>query len=102
MTDEVKPDPKQASSTQDAQLASESMAAGEEETPSVDYDADYAAAQKMSVSEVDRTGAGAKAAEAATASDFKVSQPEETKTVAQSTGNPDDYSDMAKDIGPPN
>ena len=95
MPEEVKPDPKQAP-TQDAQLAAESMAAGEEETQSVDFDADYEASKEFSVSEVDRTGAGAEKAEAATAPQFKVSEPEETKPQAEPTGNPDDYRDIAK------
>lgn len=97
MTDEVKPDAKQAP-TQDAQLAAENMASGQEQVPTVDMEADYAAAQQMSVSKIDRTGEGAQAAEAATSSQFKVSEPEETrKTVAQPTGNPDDYLEMAED-----
>lgn len=96
MPEEVKPDPKQAP-TQDAQLAAESMAAGEEETQTVDFDADYEASKEFSVSEVDRTGAGAEEAEAATAPQFKVPEPEETKPQAEPTGNPDDYRDMAND-----
>jgi len=98
MPDEVKPDPKQAQ-TQEAQLAAENMVSGKEAAPTVDFDADYEASKQFSVSEIDRSGAGAEAAEAATAPAFEVSQPEETKTEAQSTGNPDDYRDMAKDIG---
>ena len=97
MPDEIKPDPKQAP-TQDAQLAAENMAAGQEAAPAVDFDADYAAAQQMSVSDVDRTEEGAKAAEAATASQFEVAKPEETKTEAEPTGDPTDYMEMAKDV----
>lgn len=97
MTDEVNPNPKQAT-TQEAQLAAENMASGVEEKPEVDYDADYEAAQQFSVSDVDRTGGGAAAADAATAPDFQVSQPQETKTVAQATGNPSDYMDMATEV----
>ena len=97
MTDEVKPDPKQAP-TQDAQLAAENMLSGAEPTQAVDFDADYEAAQQFSVSEIDRTGEGAAAAEAATAPQFEVSEPEETKLEAQPTGNPDDYLEMAKDV----
>lgn len=97
MTDEIKPDAKQAP-TQDAQLAAESMTSGQEATPSVDFDADYEAAQKFSVSDIDRTQEGAKAAQAATAPDLQVPLPEETKTESKSTGNPDDYMEMAKDI----
>lgn len=97
MPDEVKPEPKQAP-TQDAQLAAENMASGQEQVPTVDMEADYAAAQQFSVSEIDRTGGGAQAAEAATASQFKAPEPEETKkTVDQPTGNPDDYLEMAED-----
>lgn len=98
MPDEVKPNLNEAP-THDAQLAAESIASGEEKAPKVDFDADYAAAQQFSVSEVDRTGKGAAAAEAATAPKYKISKPEETKTQAQSTGNPDDYVELAKEVG---
>lgn len=98
MTDEVNPNPNQAT-TQDAQLAAENMASNTEAKPTVDFDADYAAAQQFSVSDVDRTGEGAAKAQAATAPQFELSQPEETKTVAEPTGDPSDYLDMAKDVG---
>ena len=71
--EEVKPNVKGAP-TQDAQLAAESIASGEEAVPTVDLEADYENAQKLSVSDVDRTGAGAKAAEAATANKQQVSE----------------------------
>ena len=96
--EEVKPNAKGAP-TQDAQLAAESIAKGEEKAPTVDLDADYENAQKLSVSDVDRTGTGAKAAEAATANKQKVSEQKETATEAQPTSDPNDYLDMAKDIG---
>lgn len=98
MTDEVNPNPNQAT-TQEAQLAAENMASGVEEKPTVDFDADYAAAQEFSVSDADRTGEGAAAAEAATAPQFQVSQSEETKIVAEPTGDPSDYMEMAEDVG---
>ncbi|MEH1943665.1 MAG: hypothetical protein V7L01_26075 [Nostoc sp.] len=98
MPDEVKPNVNEAP-THDAQLAAENIASGEEKAPNVDFDADYATAQQFSVSEVDRTGKGAAAAEAATAPDYKTSKPVETKTEAQSTGNPDDYVELAKEVG---
>ena len=97
MPDEIKADPTQAI-TQEAQLAAENMASGVEETPTIDADADYEAAQQFSVSEIDRTGAGAEAAEAATAPKFELTQPQETKAVAQPTGNPDDFQQMARDL----
>ncbi|MEH2385770.1 MAG: hypothetical protein V7K14_08260 [Nostoc sp.] len=98
MPDEVKPNLNEAT-THEAQLAAENIASGEEEAPKVDFDADYAAAQQFSVSEVDRTGKGAAAAEAATAPEYKTSKPEETKTQSQSTGNPDDFLELANEVG---
>ncbi|MHC5724592.1 MAG: hypothetical protein ACYTXY_10675 [Nostoc sp.] len=98
MPDEVKPNLNEAT-THEAQLAAENIASGEEKAPKVDFDADYATAQQFSVSEVDRTGKGAAAAEAATAPEYKTSKPEETKTQSQSTGNPDDFLESAKEVG---
>ena len=99
MTEEVKPDPQQAT-TQDAQLAAERMAEGEEATQSVDFDADYAASKELSVSEVDQSGAGAQAAEAATGAANKMPQPTEMKSSPEAHSNPDDYREMAKDVNP--
>ncbi|MEH1839281.1 MAG: hypothetical protein V7L20_11030 [Nostoc sp.] len=98
MADEVKPKVNEAP-THDAQLAADSIASGEENAPRVDFDADYATAQQFSVSEVDRTGKGAAAAEAATAPERKISKPVETKAQTQPTGNPDDYAELAKEVG---
>ena len=97
MPEELKPDPKQAP-TQDAQLAAEEMLSGKEELPAVDLDADYEASKQLSISDVDRSAAGAEAAAAATAPQFEVHKPEETKVEAVPTGNPDDYRQMAKDV----
>ncbi|WP_138498377.1 hypothetical protein [Nostoc sp. PA-18-2419] len=98
MPDEIKTNVNEAP-THDAQLAADSIDSGEEAAPKVDFDADYAAAQKLSVSEVDRTGKGAAAAEAATGPQNKVPEAKEVKTQAtQSTGNPDDYKELAKDV----
>ncbi|QLE41525.1 hypothetical protein FD723_14630 [Nostoc sp. C052] len=98
MPDEVKPNLNE-SPTHDSQLAAESIASGNEKAPTVDFDADYAAAQKFSISEVDRTDKGEAAAEVATAPKYQTSKPQETKTEAQSTGNPDDYAELAKEVG---
>jgi len=97
MPEEIKSNPNETP-TQDAQLAAENIAEGEEKAPTVDFDADYAAAQQYSVSEIDRSGEGAMAAEKATQPKFQVSETEETKTEAKPTGNPSDYMDMAKDV----
>lgn len=98
MPDEIKPDPKQAP-TQDAQLAAENMTTGQEKAPTVDVEGDYEASKQYSVSDIDRTAEGEKAAEAATAPKLQVPQPEEKETAAPQTGNPDDYLEMAKDVG---
>jgi hypothetical protein len=97
--EEMKPNPQQAP-THDAQLAAENMTSGEEQVPSVDVDADYEASKAFSVSAVDRTPEGAKAAEAATAAKFEVGKPEETTSSAEPTGDPDAYRDMARDVNP--
>lgn len=98
MPDEIKPNVNEAS-THDAQLAAENIASGEEKAPKVDFEADYKAAQEFSVSDVDRTGEGAAAAQAATAPKYPVRPQVETRTEAQPTGNPDDYADLAKEVG---
>ncbi|NJL62693.1 MAG: hypothetical protein HC903_13760 [Methylacidiphilales bacterium] len=97
MADEIKTNPAVAS-THDAQLLAENIVAGEGKAPNVDFEADYAAAQEMSVSEVAKTPEGAKLAEEAVAPKYEITQPEETETVAVETGNRDDFMDMANEI----
>ncbi|MDM9381558.1 hypothetical protein QUB80_12690 [Chlorogloeopsis sp. ULAP01] len=96
MPEEIKPNVSQAP-TEDARLAAENIASGEEKAPKVDMEADYQAAQKLSVSEIDRTSEGAKAAEEATAPEYQMPEAQEIKTEAQPTGDPADYQAMAKD-----
>lgn len=96
--EEIKPNAGQAP-TQDAELAAQEIASGEEKAPTVDMEADYAAAKQLSVSDVDRTSEGAKEAKEATASKQELHEPEETKTQSKATGKPDDYLDMAKEVG---
>jgi hypothetical protein len=98
MSEKIKPNPNE-STTHDAKLAAEQIDSGEEKAPQVDFEADYIAAQNFSVSEIDRTNEGAVAAETATASKYEIPEPEATKTKSESTGNPEDYIDMAKEIG---
>lgn len=83
----------------DAKQAADEITSGDRAPSKVDVSSDYEASKEYSVSEVDRTGAGEKAAQAATAPDLKVPEPEETTSAAQPTGNPDDYLDMAKEVG---
>lgn len=86
------------SQTFDAQQIAENVEAGEQKLPQVDVSADYEASKEFSVSDIDRTEAGAEAAAAATAPKFEMSTPQETNLPAQSTGNPDDFLSMAKEI----
>lgn len=99
MSEKVNPKPNEAP-TQDAQLAGENMLSGTEPMPAVDTDADYEASKAFSVSKIDRTGEGAQAAAEATAPKFEVHKPEETTFKAESTSNPDDYLNMARDLHP--
>jgi hypothetical protein len=99
MPEELKPDPKQAVG-QEAQLAAENMAAGTEKMPEVDVDADYEASKEYSVSDVDKSGAGAAAAAAATAPQREIPEPTDMRDSPDTTGNPDDYREMAKEVNP--
>jgi hypothetical protein len=89
MTDEVKPNPSEAP-THDAQRVAESIASGDTKAPEVNFDADYAAAQQLSQGVV---------VEADTTPEDEKFEPEPTKTEIQSTGNPDDYLELAKEVG---
>lgn len=88
MTDEVKPNPNEAT-THDAQLVAESIASGEAKPPQVDFDADYAAAQQLSEGV---------AVETDSTPENKTTAPEAPKTEAQATGNPEDYLELAKEV----
>lgn len=87
------------SQSYDAQQVSEEIAEGSLPTPKVDVSADYEASKEFSVSDIDRTGAGEKAAEAASAHAFEVHEAESTPAKAEPTGDPSDFLNMAKSIG---
>ena len=103
MSEEFKPDLAQAT-TQDAQLAAESLAAGEEKAESIDVSADYEASKEFSVSQVDQGNSGNDAATAATATKFKMPAPDETlgksASANEAHSNPNDYREMAKEVNP--
>jgi hypothetical protein len=84
----------------DAQQAVQEIAEGEKKAPKVDVAADYKASKEFSVSEIDKTGEGAKAAEAATAPQYELPEPEETSFEAKPTGDPAEFMDMAKEVNP--
>ncbi|HEY9845328.1 MAG TPA: hypothetical protein V6D03_03935 [Candidatus Caenarcaniphilales bacterium] len=84
----------------DAKQLAEDIVAGEEKAPEVDVSSDYEAAKAYSVSEVDRSSAGAEAAAAVTSPELEVPQPEQTELKAKTTGDPEEFLDVAKDINP--
>ncbi len=87
------------SQSYDAQQVLEEIAEGSLPTPKVDVSSDYEASKEFSVSEIDRTGEGEKAAEKATANSFEMQAPETTASKAEPTGDPSDFLNMAKAIG---
>lgn len=80
----------------DAEQIQEAVAEGEVESPRVDLDADYAAAQQLSKG----TNSSASAVTSMGNPQFEQTHTESAKAVADSTGNPDDYRDMAKAVTP--
>ena len=84
----------------DAAQVTESVEAGEQKLPTVDVSADYEASKEFTVSDIDRTSAGAEAAAAATAPKFPIPAPKETAKPADTSGNPADFRSMAHDIKP--
>ena len=99
MPDELELDPKQAVG-QEAKLAAENMVAGTEKVPEVDVAADYEASKQYSVSDIDKSGAGAESAATATAPQQEIPEAKERELIAEPTGNPDDYREMAKEVNP--
>jgi hypothetical protein len=85
--------------TYDAKQMNEEIAAGEQQAPHANVEADYEASKKFSQSELDRRGEGAEAAAKATAPEHELPQPEEPQHSAPVTGDPADYRAMAKDVG---
>lgn len=100
MAEELKPNPQEVDNIHEAQLAAEKMASGEEKLQTVDVDADYEASKEFSVSDVDKSGDGAASAAAATASEQKLPEPTDMASSPDTTGNPADYLEMAKEVNP--
>jgi hypothetical protein len=98
MADEVKVNSNEISN-HDAQLLADNVAEGVEKAPKVDFDADYELAKEMSVSPIDNTEEGQKAAEAAVAPQYEMPEPEDMRVEPGVTGNPDDYMSMASEVG---
>jgi hypothetical protein len=87
--------------TYDAEQMTEEIQSGDRPAPQVDVSADYEASKELSVSAIDQTGEGAKAAEAATAPNLKVPKAEDTTSkAAADDSDPNDYLEMAQDVNP--
>lgn len=86
------------SQSYDAQQVSEEIAEGSLPAPEVDVSADYEASKEFSVSEIDRTDEGEKAAQAANPHAFEVHETETAHAKAEPTGDPSDFLNMAKSI----
>jgi hypothetical protein len=89
----------------DAEQMKEDIAQGEQKAPQVNVDADYELSKEFAVADIDRTGAGAEAAEAATAHkqdiDSIASRADtDKKTEGFSDSDPQSFTDMAKEVNP--
>lgn len=82
----------------DAERLSQEAAKGEKEIPKVNVEADYARSKEFDVAEIDQTGAGSEAAQKATASKQDQSSSEGTQSDSQTTGDPDAFRSMAKEV----
>jgi hypothetical protein len=96
---EIKRDLDPSDQSYDAQQTAEEIQEGNLPPLNVNVSADYEASKEFSVSELDKTGEGQKAAEAATAPQFSIPEPETTEYKAEPTGDPSDYLAMAKEVG---
>lgn len=99
MAEELRVDPKQAVG-QEAELAAQNMVVGIEKKPEVDVEQDYEASKQYSVSEIDKTGEGEQAAVEATSAQREIPEPTDMASSPNTTGNPDEYREMAKDVNP--
>ena len=84
----------------DAKQLTEEIQAGEQKAPKVNVEADYEASKEYSVSDIDRSGEGAKAANEATAPEHKMPEAKTIETHAEPTGDPAEFKNMAREIRP--
>ncbi len=82
----------------DAQQTAEEVEAGDLKIPDINVSRDYEASKEFSVSEIDRSGQGEQAATEATAPQLEIPQAEASHYQGESTSNPDDYREMAKEV----
>ena len=92
--------PSEAAENQDAQLTAEAIEEGVQKAPKIDVSADYEASQQFAVNPHADTAEGAKAIAEATAPQFPVPEPKEVNRSVESSSDPADFLDMAKDISP--
>ena len=84
----------------DAQQMIENIATGEEKAPKVNVEKDYEKSKELASSSIDRTNEGAEQARIATSSRYELSEPEMVETPTESTGDPDQFREMAKEVNP--
>jgi len=85
----------------DAQRQAEDIAAGEEPAPQVDVSSDYETSKEYSVSEVDKSGAGAEAAQAVSSPGLTMPETESAQLETEPTGDPNQYRRMAQEVTGP-
>ena len=88
-----------AAENQDAQLMAEAIETGMAQAPDFNVADDYEASKLFSVNPQADTEEGAKAIAEATAPQFEVPEPEDILQPSDSSGDPADFRDMAKDVG---
>ena len=59
MSEELKVNPNQTADVQEAELAAQNMVDGTEQVPQIDVEQDYEASKEYSVSDIDKSKAGA-------------------------------------------
>lgn len=91
---EVKPDWENTENF-DAEVVKEAISEGDQPEPKADVSADYEAAKEMSGGIVDE-----ETAEKMVKPQLEMPKPMETKSVSKSDSNPEDYTEMAKDVSP--
>lgn len=90
----------------EAEQVQEAIEAGDLKAPKVDVEADYELSKQYEVAQIDRTDAGARAAEAAVApnitevSNFSSEDTSNSGANLDNNGDPDAFREMAKEVNP--
>ena len=85
----------------DAKQVAEDIATGEQKKPKVNVEDDYERSKEFAVAEIDKTEAGSKAAQEATAPDRAIPEAKDiSPKPIESDANPESFLDMAREISP--